>query len=215
MKLGHLISPLPSEPLLHGFAVRAEHESSKHLIYFSVPACPGLAGLYNKRGWWQSSFPASVLLRVSLLGTFFCKYLLHFWLNPKNKGSNCVGWTGWMPPSVISMCIFMEDGTGFTSDFWQSRCNFAPQNGLENSVSLEILANPWFFLPILTWDQGSSFLQYRKKSQLHSHPSVCPSCEWQTVLDHQQWQRPPYPTGTCGFETRSHTAKDEHTYIYT
>lgn len=68
MKTGHLISTLPFQPLLHGFAVKAEHASSEHLIYFSVPACPGLAGLYNKRGWWQRSFPANVLLRVSLLG---------------------------------------------------------------------------------------------------------------------------------------------------
>lgn len=52
------------------FALKAEHAGSEHLIYFSVPACPEFAGLHNKRGWWQSSFPENVLLKVSLLGKY-------------------------------------------------------------------------------------------------------------------------------------------------
>lgn len=56
----------PVSTTLTWFTVKAEHAGSEHLIYFSVPACPGLAGLYNKM-YGRALFQQ---MRMSLLGKY-------------------------------------------------------------------------------------------------------------------------------------------------
>lgn len=126
-------SPYQHSPVwatLTWFTVKAEHAGSQHLIYSSVPACPGLAGPYNKRGWWQSSFPENVLLKVSLLGKYSLANIYSTF--DQKQGSKCAVWTGQRTPWVISMCVFLGDRTlqWFTSDFWQSVHIFTPALGL-------------------------------------------------------------------------------------
>lgn len=142
VKSGRLISTLPFEPLLHGFSVQAEHEGLEHFIYFTVPACPGLAGLRSERGWWQSPFPANVLLRVSLLGE--CSSVNIYSTSERTLKTRVptvqAGLAGGHP--ALSACAYLWE-TGHCSDLPPVSGNFTPRNGLENSVSL-ILGNSWF-----------------------------------------------------------------------
>lgn len=155
------------------FTVKAEHAGSQHLIYSSVPACPGLAGPYNKRGWWQSSFPENVLLKVSLLGKYSLANIYSTF--DQKQGSKCAVWTGQRTPWVISMCVISRRQDTAMIYFWfLAKCaHFYSSFGLENSVSFLVLRNRWFSF-LFALDQGSFFSHCGKQAQLQSHPICLP-----------------------------------------
>lgn len=157
-------------------------------------------------------FSRKCTLKVSLLGkyslaniysTFDWKLKTRFQLCSLNWPEDALSYqhvciSGRQDTAMIYFW-FLAKWTHFYSKIW-----------LENSVSLLVLRNRWFSF-LFTRGQGSFLLLYGKQAQLQSHPRLSPSGGWQTMLDHQLWQRPPHPTGIYIFEVTSPTAICEHT----
>lgn len=160
------------------FTVKAEHAGSEDLIYFSVPDCPGLAGLHNKRGWWQSSFPENVLLRVSLLGKYSLANIYStFDRKLKTKVPTVQAELARGHPE-LSACVYFWE-TGHCNDLLLISGKvgtFLVQN-LAWKLSFSPCLNSWFSF-LFTWGHSSFFSHYGKPAQLQSHPRLSPSGGW-------------------------------------